>query len=159
MARPEFDRARRRYTRRWVAAMLGSTAMVVGIDLVLFVRWHVFLRSWGLHFFALVAATLGTTWLVGVHRATSTAQRRAALWIGCSCPLVITLLHEAGQWLWPVAERDTFDTLRDAGLNVLGTAAAFWLIRHPAPGIDLAPRRQRPERGCEAGADGGQLPP
>lgn len=94
---------------------------------------HQYLRDWVMHFAALVAATLLTATMLGYHGARQERRRRALLAIGCAVPLAITLLHELGQWLWPDGQRDNFDSVRDALLNVLGTAVGWWLLRPPGP--------------------------
>jgi hypothetical protein len=87
------------------------------------------LRDWALHLVAMVAATVFTAALLGHRRRGSDRHQRLRLTIACTVPLAITLLHETGQWLWPPGARDAFDSVRDALLNVAGTAVACWSLR------------------------------
>jgi len=87
------------------------------------------MRDWALHSCGLLATTLATGLCLGLHRAHRRAARRALTAIALGVPLAITLLHELGQWLWPVDPRDAFDAVRDCVLNVVGAAVAGALLR------------------------------
>jgi hypothetical protein len=99
------------------------------------------MRDWALHSCGLLATTLATGLCLGLHRAHRRAARRALTAIALGVPLAITLLHELGQWLWPVGPRDAFDAVRDCALNVVGAALAGALLRsgqRPAPAAGAA---------------------
>jgi hypothetical protein len=110
-----------------IAVVCG--ALVPAIHYGLF-PWqvHQLLRDWVMHFAALVAATILTAGLIG-YRRSQPRHARPRLAIAIGVPLAITLLHELGQWLWPAGERDTFDSCRDALLNVAGAAVGLLLLR------------------------------
>lgn len=135
-ARAAAAKVRRRAGFAWGVAIVAA-AMVPAIESWVF-PWqlNMFLRSWGLHFFALVAGTIFTTSVLGYHRALPGRYRRTLLTIGCAVPLTITLLHELGQWIWPAGERDAFDSVRDSLLNVFGAATGWWIVRHPPADAD-----------------------
>jgi hypothetical protein len=93
------------------------------------------MRDWALHSGGVLATTLATALMLGVSRHPDGAHRDALLRIALGVPLVVTLLHELGQWLWPDGARDGFDALRDCGLNVVAAVVAVRLLRgqRPAP--------------------------
>ncbi len=131
----------------WFVVMLAGGALILLIHAEVLGTLHPLLRDWALHFLAVLCTAICTTWLLGLHHATNEARRRLLLCLGCGIPLLVTLLHELGQWLWPAGPRDTFDSLRDAALNIAGAAVAWALLRRPSAGA------------CGPGADGGQLAP
>jgi hypothetical protein len=106
--------------------------------------WHDVLRGWGMHFVALFGSVAMTAWLLGYHRAEPRHAGRLlaiALWV----PLGITLLHEAGQSIWPARDWEGWDSARDALLNVLGALLAWWLLPVTV-GPGSAPARPVPRR-------------
>jgi hypothetical protein len=53
-------------------------------------------------------------------------------------PFVLHALHELGQWTSPDGARDHFDSLRDLGLNGIGTLVAWRLSRSAQPTSERA---------------------
>lgn len=94
---------------------------------------HQPMRDWVMHPAALCAATIVTALLLGYRPAPRDRQQPLRLWLGCAVPVSIALLHELGQWLWPAGARDAFDSVRDALLDVAGTALGWWALRRSAP--------------------------
>jgi hypothetical protein len=118
---------------RSLACAFAAGAAAVTIHFAWLPAWsYLTLRNWGLHFFALVAASVLTTSLLGYHGAGR--RQRTLLRLGCGVPLAITLLHELGQWVWPAGARDHFDSVRDSALNVAGVVVGWWILRRHGGG-------------------------
>lgn len=94
------------------------------------------LRDWGMHWIAVMATTLGVGLVLGVPNDDSTDPFRYRLAV--RVPFVCLFLHELGQWTWPDGPRDHFDSLRDVGLNVVGSWLGACLLRwgRPRPAKD-----------------------
>jgi hypothetical protein len=125
------------FPRRRTTALVGSAACAAALVPVIELAWlgplswrlHGVLRSWGLHFFALYAAVIGTLLVLGFFHADSPRRRRGLRRLGVLTPLAVTLLHELGQSIWPHDQWELWDTVRDALLNVVGALLAWWLVR------------------------------
>ena len=108
-------------------------------------NWHQPMRDWGLHWIALVCATMATMLLL---QRLSDGSRDAAVRgrrIALSLPLTVASLHEGGQWLWPSGLRDPLDSGRDFGLNILGMLIAWTILARWSPLPETTPRRNREE--------------
>lgn len=106
---------------------LTAGLVTVGINEYLFpTACQQLLRDWVMHFTAVVAVTLGVGLVLGVATETEGAGRRMRLAV--LVPFLFLALHELGQWTWPDGARDAFDSLRDLGLNGLGTLVAWGLL-------------------------------
>ena len=139
------NRGRRVVTAIAVAAC-GTTLLIT--QEVLPGAIHQPLRGWGLHWIAVLFASL-LTWLMLVGETDDRDRARKdalAIWV----PFVLLALHELGQWLWPADGRDTFDSLRDLGLNALGALLAWVVVRRFAP--PPPPRPPRPPRSRPSGS-------
>lgn len=115
-------------------AVLCITAglVTVGIEEYVFpTACQQLLRDWVMHFTAVVAVTLGVGLVLGVATEIDGARRRMRLAV--LVPFVFLALHELGQWTWPDGARDPFDSLRDLGLNGIGTLVAWRLLRSARP--------------------------
>jgi hypothetical protein len=112
-----------------------AAAMVVVIEehwLPWTVSMH--LRDWWLHFFGVLATTLLTGLLLGVHRRPWRVGRPDHVrQLACCVPFLFLALHELGQWLYPDGARDTFDSVRDCAMNAAGTVTAWCLQRRLRP--------------------------
>ncbi len=90
-----------------------------------------FLRDWVMHAIAVVATTLGVGLVLGVASDPDAGTLRYRLAV--RVPFVCLFLHELGQWTWPDGPRDHFDSLRDVGLNALGSWIGARLLRWGRP--------------------------
>lgn len=90
-----------------------------------------FLRDWVMHATAVVATTLGVGLVLGVVTDPDAGTFRYRLAV--RVPFVCLFLHELGQWTWPDGARDHFDSLRDVGLNALGSWIGARLLRWARP--------------------------
>lgn len=128
------------------ATAIASGAFCLAIDRYWFDgpwgNWHQPMRDWGLHWIALVFAVMAT-WLL-LHslsdgtRGASVRVRRIAFII----PVLVTCLHELGQWLWPSGPRDDFDSTRDFALNFVGAFVAWAILARWSP-LPEEPKRAR----------------
>jgi hypothetical protein len=138
------------------ASPAGSGALPLGLGagaVAVMINDHQFpellqgpLRTWWLHFFATLAASVVTAWVLGYLRNGDGRGSRRLLALACLTPLGVLAAHEFGQWLFPKGERDTFDTLRDLAMNALGTVAGFAILRRyrsVAPAAASSARRRR----------------
>lgn len=89
------------------------------------------LRDWVMHWIAVMATTLGVGLVLGVPNDDSADPFRYRLAV--RVPFVCLFLHELGQWTWPDGPRDHFDSLRDVGLNVVGSWLGARLLRWGRP--------------------------
>ena len=74
--------------------------------------------------------------------------RRIAFFV----PLLVTCLHELGQWLWPSAPRDNFDNARDFALNFVGAFVAWAILARWSPLPEEHKRERRTQQRDSAGA-------
>lgn len=140
MTRPNPRAAATVFPRGRATRLVGSAAFAGALVPVIEWAWldpwswrlHGALRSWGLHFFALYAAAIGTLLVLGFFHAESARRRRSLRRLGVLTPLVVTLLHELGQSIWPHDQWELWDTIRDALLNVAGAGLVWWLVRERA---------------------------
>lgn len=102
----------------------------------------VHLRSWWLHFFALVAVSLTTGVMLGLSPDTKDADLVRRLRLACLVPFTFLALHEWGQWLWPPSA-ETPDCLRDLAMNALGTVVAWMTLMRCRPRRRAEPPRAR----------------
>jgi len=132
---PTPSRARHRPSGR--PGRIAITCVAAGIATVAIQEcWvplaiHQFLRDWVMHAIAVVATTLGVGLVLGVPNDDSADPLRYRLAV--RVPFVCLLLHELGQWTWPDGPRDHFDSLRDVGLNVVGSWLGARLLRWGRP--------------------------
>lgn len=106
-------------------------------------NWHQPMRDWGLHWIALVCATMTTMLLL---QRLSDGSREAAVRgrrIALTLPLTVASLHEGGQWMWPSGHRDPLDCGRDLALNILGAIVAWAILARWSPLPDSTPRKKR----------------
>ena len=117
----------------WIATICIACGLVtVGIQEYWFPSaCQQFLRDWGMHWIAVMATTLGVGLVLGVPNDDSADPFRYRLAV--RVPFVCLLLHELGQWTWPDGPRDHFDSLRDVGLNVIGSWLGACLLRWGRP--------------------------
>ncbi|MEY4829306.1 MAG: hypothetical protein RLZZ562_1102 [Planctomycetota bacterium] len=130
-----------------LATAAASCAFCIAIDGYWFDgpwgNWHQPLRDWGLHWVALVFAVMAT-WLLlqsltDGSRSAQIRVRRIAFFV----PLLVTCLHEWGQWIWPAAPRDNFDCARDFALNFVGAFVAWAILARWSPLPEEQPRKRR----------------
>lgn len=106
-------------------------------------NWHQPMRDWGLHWIALVCATMTTMLLL---QRLSDGSREAAIRgrrIALSIPLAVASLHEGGQWMWPSGHRDPLDSGRDFALNILGACVAWAILARWSPLPEATTRKKR----------------
>lgn len=115
-----------------VAIASGGTALLIH-EQVCSGHLQMFLRDWVLHLSAVLFAVLLTSALLGYHRQRDDRATVRVLRLGCVVPFALLALHELGQWTWPAGPRDPIDSLRDTGLNALGTAIGAWLLWRTRP--------------------------
>lgn len=106
-------------------------------------NWHQPMRDWGLHWIALVCATMTTMLLLQRLSDGSRGALLRARWIAFTIPLTVASLHEGGQWLWPSGFRDPLDSGRDFGLNIVGAIVAWAILARWSPLPAATPRRKR----------------
>jgi hypothetical protein len=130
-----------------LATAAASGAFCVAIDGYWFDgpwgNWHQPMRDWGLHWIALVASVMAT-WILlqALSDGTRSASLRARR-IALAVPLLITCLHELGQWAWPAGARDNFDSARDFALNFVGAFVAWAILARWSPLPEEQPRKRR----------------
>ncbi|MFY9341148.1 MAG: hypothetical protein WAT39_01580 [Planctomycetota bacterium] len=132
------------FGNRTVLAIVGvAGTMTLLIHFIVFPpHAHMFLRDWGLHFFAVVASCLACGLVLGHKAEGKAADVRRRHRLACLVPFVFLFLHEVGQWLWPDGARDHFDSVRDALLNAAGAFVAWKVLRRGRT-IDDEPARRR----------------
>jgi hypothetical protein len=140
-----------------LTAVTGTMAVLIHFQLfppAVFVH----LRTWWLHFFAVVAVCLFTGFMLGLQPNTPRRDLVRRLRLACIVPFGFLALHELGQWLWPAGERDHFDSVRDTAMNALGAWLAWRVLRSGLPPATTrvagvhgnrthrAPREEEPHR-------------
>lgn len=130
-----------RHTRVQLAVALVTGLACLATQEYWFGELHQVVRDWGLHWIAVVCAAMATSLLLqGVSGGDPRNWRKLSR-IACAVPFTISSLHELGQWLWPKADRDDFDSLRDFALNFVGAGIAWWILQKIAPPVP-EPRRR-----------------
>ncbi|MBX3462001.1 MAG: hypothetical protein KF830_02435 [Planctomycetes bacterium] len=121
-----------------VGIVAATGLLTIAISEHWFPWWplQLFLREWVLHWSAVVAVTLTVALVLGIASDPGGRRRRTALAV--VVPFTLLALHELGQWLYPVGERDDFDSVRDVALNLLGTLCSWWVLRHLPRGSGTA---------------------
>jgi hypothetical protein len=106
-----------------LAILIAQSSFPLSLQLIL--------RDWGLHSSAVLSATVLTGTLLGCGVWSDNLRRKVTL--ACMVPCGLLALHELMQWLYPKGPRDTFDSLRDLSLNILGTVSGWLILRYTAP--------------------------
>lgn len=132
-----------RHTRVQLAVALVTGLACLAIQEYWFGTWHQVVRDWGLHWLAVVASAMATSLLLQVVSGGDGRSWRKLSLLACAVPFSISSLHELGQWIWPKADRDDVDSLRDFALNFVGACIALAVLRRIGPEAP-EPRRRQP---------------
>lgn len=130
-----------RHTKVKLVVGLATGLACLAVQEYWFGAWHQVVRDWGLHWLAIVCTAMFTALLLhGISGGDTRNWRKFAV-LACATPFAISSLHELGQWIWPKADRDDLDSLRDFGLNFVGAGIAWLVLTRFAPPEPDPPRR------------------